>query len=137
MKRIIYLSIFVGIYIVFVACEGGIVLGSKSVSFQSGKFVYGEGYVVNIYRYPFEMVWSAVEELVKEMNFSNVEREKKIGVGQITGVLHDEKAVFKVVYTDRDLTEVSVLVGLGGNNVAARFLHERIAGKLRKGLFSD
>lgn len=131
MRRNIPWVIVVGILAILTACEGGVVVGSKSLSFQSDKFIYGEGYVISMYRHPFEKVWKALEETVQELRFTNVEKEKKIGRGKIAGVLNGEKVVFKVAYTDRELTEVSVLVGLGGNNIAAQFLHEKIAGKLK------
>jgi hypothetical protein len=48
----------------------------------------------------------------------------------IKAIIQDEKVTIKVEYLERNLTSVSVLVGMVGNNMASRLIHDKIIGNL-------
>ena len=52
--------------------------------------------------------------------------------GTFTAVIQDDKVVINVEYVAKSDTDVSILVGMGGNNLASQLIHERIAKELMK-----
>lgn len=50
----------------------------------------------------------------------------------IKGIVQDEKVTITVQYLSLNLTAVSVFVGVAGNNIASRLIHDKIAGNLIK-----
>ena len=50
----------------------------------------------------------------------------------ITAVIQEEKVTIKVEYVAKDLTSVFVFVGVVGNNMASRLIHDKIIGNLAK-----
>jgi hypothetical protein len=60
----------------------------------------------------------------------DIRRERKISAGRITAIIQDEKVSISIEYIDKDSTSVAVFVGVAGNNMASRLIHEKIADKL-------
>ena len=113
-------------------CEGGLVLGGKSVAIQDGQFVQSSGYVVSSYPYPFETVCRAIDDILKEMQAAGSEKTVKIGKARLQAVIQGEKVIFEVEFKAEDRTEVAILVGLGGSNIASRLIHDRLRQQLAK-----
>lgn len=111
-------------------CDGGIYMGSKAVGVRSGEFVSSAGTVSAVYNVPMDRVWRAAGDLLTEMKASEVKRDRKIAQGTVSGLVSEEKITIRVEYREREMTGVSILVGLGGSRVAAQLLHEKIALKL-------
>jgi hypothetical protein len=107
-------------------------MNGKIASINSGKFLYQNGNLVSDYKANIDMVWQACEKSVAELKATDIQKERKISTGMIKAVIQDEKVVIKVEYIDRDLTSVSVFVGMVGNNMASRLIHDKIIGNLGK-----
>jgi len=60
----------------------------------------------------------------------NIQKERKISTGMIKAKIQDEKITIKVEYLERNLTSVSVFVGMVGNNMASRLIHDKIIGNI-------
>lgn len=132
MKKTFWLWTVGLVLFMLAGCDMGLVVGSKAVGVRSGSFVYSEGYMVCVYNDDFDRVWRAVEKVYGDMKAVKMERERKIGKGTLVGYIHDEKVTMKLEFKEKDRTEVAVLVGLGGNNIAAQLLHDKIAQELSK-----
>ncbi|NTW07213.1 MAG: DUF3568 family protein [Syntrophaceae bacterium] len=127
-KKIIFLlPLFLG---VLVGCNAAISMNGKVMSVDSGQFVYQDGNLISNYKANIDSVWTACEKTVKEMKGNDIRRERKISTGRITAIIQDEKVSISIEYIDKDSTSVAVFVGVTGNNVASRLIHEKIADKL-------
>ena len=131
-KQLFFVAAALAVAVLAAGCDMGVVMGSRSVGVRSGEFVYSEGYMVSTYNDDFDRVWKAVEAVYREMKAQRLEQEKKIGKGKMVGFVLDEKLTVKIEFKAKDQTEVAVLVGLGGNNIAAHLIHEKIAQELSK-----
>jgi hypothetical protein len=120
------------VFLLLTGCDAAINMNGKIASINSGKFLYQDGNLVSNYKANIDMVWQACEKSVTELKATDIQKERKISTGMIKAVIQDEKIVIKVEYIDRDLTSVSVFVGMVGNNMASRLIHDKIIGNLGK-----
>ena len=120
------------VFLLLTGCDAAINMNGKIASINSGKFLYQNGNLVSDYKANIDMVWQACEKSVAELKATDIQKERKISTGMIKAVIQDEKVVIKVEYIDRDLTSVSVFVGMVGNNMASRLIHDKIIGNLGK-----
>ena len=118
------------VFLLLTGCDAAINMNGKIASINSGKFLYQDGNLVSNYKANIDMVWQACEKSVTELKATDIQKERKISTGMIKAVIQDEKIVIKVEYIDRDLTSVSVFVGMVGNNMASRLIHDKIIGNL-------
>lgn len=116
----------------FTGCNAAINMNGKVMGISSGQFTYQDGNLISNYRTDIDSVWKACEKIVKELNGRDVQVKRSISRGEITSVIQDEKVVISVEYVTKDLTSVAVFVGIAGNNMASRLIHEKIAGELTK-----
>jgi hypothetical protein len=105
--------------------------GGRVVGFDEGQFFYSDGVLKTDYRAGFEDVWTATEKTVVDMKATQVEKKKKIGMGTIDALMSDEKVRISLEYVAKDITSVSVLVGMVGNNLASKLIHEKIKNHLQ------
>lgn len=110
----------------FSGCDTAIVANGNIIGVQSGQFVYESGYLQSIYSYPLDKVWQACEQTLLELHASNIDKQRKVASGTMTANLYEDKIIIKVEYVERDKIAVSVLAGIGGNQLAARLIHEKI-----------
>jgi len=110
----------------FSACDTAIIANGNILGVQSGQFVYESGYLQSTYSYPLDKVWQASEQTLQELHASNIDKQRKISSGKLTASIYDDKIIMEVQYVGRDKTAVSVLAGMGGNQLAARLIHEKI-----------
>jgi hypothetical protein len=115
---------------ILAGCDAAMVMNGKIMGVSSGQFIYQDGNMTSSYKADFDRVWAACEKTVKDLNGVDVEKQRKISTGTIKAIIQDEKAAISVEYTARNLTSVSVFVGVVGNNMASRLIHEKIAGNL-------
>lgn len=78
------------------------------------------------YDVSFDRAWKACEKTLTDMKASVVERDKKISEGTLKAELKGDNIRIVVEYIEKNLTKVSVRVGLAGNNIAAGLIQEKI-----------
>jgi hypothetical protein len=126
-----YFSFFIAL-ILLSGCGAAINLKGKVASISSGKFLYQDRNLITEYKSDIDAVWNACEKTMNDMRASETQKERKISSGVIKGVVQGEKVTITVQYVSLNLTSVSVFVGLAGNNIASRLIHDKIAGYLSK-----
>ena len=132
MKRAISIITLIFIIGLLAGCEGGVVVGGKSMGMQDGQFVRSSGYMVGSYPYPFDVVCQGIDETLKEMKAVTNEKHMKIGKASIIATLQGEKVTFEVEFKEKNKTDVSILVGMGGSNIASQLIHDRLRLTLTK-----
>ena len=126
-KIIFLLLLFLG---VLAGCDAAINMNGKVMSVSSGQFVYQDGNLISNYKADIDLVWAACAKTVKELKGKDIQKERKIATGTMTAIIQDEKVNISVEYIAKDSTSVAVFVGVAGNNMASRLIHEKIAGFL-------
>jgi len=132
MKKSISIVTLIFIIGLLAGCEGGVVVGGKSMGMQDGQFVRSSGYMVGSYPYPFDAVCQGIDETLKEMKAVTNEKHMKIGKASIIATLQGEKVTFEVEFKEKSQTDVSILVGMGGSNIASQLIHDRLRLTLTK-----
>lgn len=113
-------------------CNAAMVINGKVMGISSGTFIYEDGYLTTQYKADIEPVWKACEKAVNELNGQQTQKERNISTGSIKTVISDEKVIILVEYIGKDLTSVSVLSGVVGNNMADRIIQDKIAANILK-----
>jgi hypothetical protein len=108
-------------------------VGKQTVGIQSGRFFYSDGVLRTNYHAPFESVWTACRQAMKDMGAVNIEESRKISKGKITGILQEDNVEIGIDYAEYDVITVGVRVGITGNNAMSRLFHDRIKENLLKG----
>jgi hypothetical protein len=111
-------------------CNAAINMNGKVAGISSGRFIYQDGGLTTNYKAYIDLVWAACEKSLTELKASDIQKERKISTGMIKAIIQDEKVTIKVEYVDKDLTSVSVFVGVAGNNIASRLIHDKIIGNM-------
>jgi hypothetical protein len=124
------LSLIFLILLLLAGCNAAINMNGKVAGISSGHFVYQDGNLTSNYKAGIDLVWAACEKSVTELKATDIQKERKISTGMIKALIQDEKITIKVEYVDKDLTSVSVFVGVVGNNMASRLIHDKIIGNL-------
>jgi len=106
------------------------VIGGAAIGGGSGAYVYIRGDLKTDYPYSFDKSWNACEKTVAYMNATDVFPEKEISKGTIKTIIDSEKVRFVVEYKTKDLTTISVRVGIIGNKYASQRLHDKVAAYL-------
>jgi hypothetical protein len=109
-----------------------VVVGGAAVGAGSGTYFYINGELKTDYYYSFEKVWSACEKTVADMRGLDVEPLKEIGSGKITAMIENEKVQITANYKAKNVTTVSVRVGIIGDKLASQLLHDKIADNLMR-----
>ena len=120
------------ILLLLAGCNAAINMNGKIAGISSGRFVYQDGNLTSNYKADIDLVWMACEKSVTELKATDIQKERKISMGTIKAVIQGEKVVISMEYIDKDLTSVSVFVGVVGNNMASRLIHDRIISNLAK-----
>jgi len=110
-------------------CTAALV-GGAAVGAGSGTYFYINGEMKTDYYYSFDPVWKACEKTVAAMRGVDVLPDKEIGKGKITAVIDEEKVQIAVTYKAKDVTTVSVRVGLIGNKLSSQLIHDKIGDNL-------
>lgn len=107
-------------------------IGAAVGAGASGTYLYVNGEMKTDYYAPFDKVWVAVEKTVADMHGLDVVRSKEIAQGTINTIINEDKVFFSVKYKDKNATVVSVRVGMLGNKLASKLLHDKISDNLGK-----
>jgi hypothetical protein len=108
------------------------VVGGAAAGAGSGTYFYINGELKTDYYYSFDKVWSACEKTVADMRGLDVEPLKEIGSGKITAMIENEKVQITANYKAKNVTTVSVRVGVIGDKLASQLLHDKIADNLTR-----
>jgi hypothetical protein len=109
-----------------------LVVGGAAVGASSGTYFYINGEMKTDYYHSFDAVWSACEKTVSDMRGLDVQPEKEIGKGKITAVIDDEKVQMAITYKAKNVTTVTVRVGILGNKLSSQLIHDKIGDNLSK-----
>ena len=109
-----------------------VLVGGAAVGAGSGTYLYINGEMKTDYYSSFDAVWSACEKTVADMRGLDVERDKMLAKGTIDAVINDEKVHISVTYKAKDVTTVSVRIGLFGNKLSSQLIHDKILDNLAK-----
>jgi hypothetical protein len=113
-------------------CDAALVMNGKIMGVSSGSFIYQDGYLTTNYKADINIVWTACEKAAKDLKAVDVQKNRKIATGSIKATIQDEKVTIQVEYVAIDLTAVSVIVGIAGNNMASRMIQDKIASNIVK-----
>ncbi|PKN88077.1 MAG: hypothetical protein CVU51_04695 [Deltaproteobacteria bacterium HGW-Deltaproteobacteria-1] len=113
-------------------CNAAMVMNGKVMGISSGKFFYQDGYLTTHYKADIEPVWQACNKAVIDLKGRDIQKDRKIASGSIKAIILDEKVTILIEYIEKDLTSVSVITGITGNNMASRFIQDRIAENIVK-----
>lgn len=104
----------------------------RIVGIRSGRFVVIDGKLGADYPYSYDRVWKAAEKTMAELRATDVVPDRGIASGSIKGKVGGDEVMIMIDYASRDRTSVSVLVGLIGDTLGTRMIHEKIAENLNK-----
>ncbi len=111
---------------------GALLVGGAAVGAGSGTYLYINGEMKTDYYFDFDQTWNACQKTVADMRGLDVLPEKEIGNGKITAMINDEKVTILVTYKAKNVTTVSVRVGLIGNKLSSQLIHDKIGDNLIK-----
>lgn len=115
-----------------IGCDAALVRDGRIIGVHAGQFVYSDGYLRMNYKSHLDVVWKACEKTVADLNAMDVKKDKKIATGTIKSIIQDEKVTIVAEYVSKEVTTVSILVGLTGNNIASQLIQEKIGVNLQK-----
>ena len=103
-----------------------------AVGAGSGTYFFINGDMKTDYYHTFDAAWNACQKTVADMRGLDVLPEKEIGKGKISTMIDDEKVQISVTYKAKNVTTVSIRVGLIGNKLSSQLIHDKIADNLVK-----
>ncbi len=109
-----------------------VLVGGAAVGAGSGTYFYINGEMKTDYYASFDAVWNACEKTVADMRGLDVQRDKMLAKGKIDAVIDDEKVQIAVTYKAKDVTTVSVRIGVFGNKLSSQLIHDKILDNLTK-----
>jgi len=105
-------------------------VGGVAVGAGSGTYFYINGELKTDYYQSFDSVWKACEKTVADMRGVDVRPDKEIGKGKITAVIEEEKVQIAITYKAKNVTTVSIRVGMIGNKLSSQLIHDKIGDNL-------
>jgi hypothetical protein len=117
---------------VFSASGCAVVVGDRVMGVESGQFINTDGTLRSDFRYTLDQVWEASIKALLDLKATDVMKDRKISKGELDALLSQEKVKVTVLYVEKELTSVSIRVGLTGNNLASRMIMDRIRENLAK-----
>lgn len=130
MKKIFMLSLGLAL-LLLAGCDGALSIGGRSIGFQSGKFIFSDGFLQTTFPYPYEQTWAAAEKALSDLQAQDIKKTERIGRGEIRCLIREEKVTVAVNYLSKKETTVAVRVGLMANNIAAQIILEQVARNLK------
>ncbi len=120
------LYLLIASFFLITGCAAAVV-GGAAVGAGSGTYFYINGELKTDYYYSFDRVWAACEKTVADMRGLDVEPTKEIGTGTISTIIDNEKVQFTIQYKAKNVTTVSIRVGLIGNKLSSQLIHDKIS----------
>ncbi len=132
MKRNIFGFVFLSFALFLISGCWLLVVGSAATGASAGTYIYMNGELSTDYSASFDDVWAACEKTIASMHGIEVVPEKELAKGSINTLINDEKVKFNISYKAKNLTTVAIRVGLIGDRLSSKLLHDRIADYLVK-----
>jgi hypothetical protein len=107
-------------------------VGGVAVGVGSGTYLFINGEMKTDYYHSFDSAWNACQKTVADMRGLDVVPDKEIGKGKISAMINDERVQISVTYKAKNVTTVSVRVGLIGNKLSSQLIHDKIGDNLVK-----
>jgi hypothetical protein len=120
--------LFMGAFLIS-GCELALI-GVGAIGAGSGTYYYIDGNMKTDYYHSFDTTWSACQKTIADMRGVDVQPEKEIGNGKISAIINDEKVRIEVTYKAKNVTTVSIRVGLIGNKLSSQMIHDRMGDNL-------
>jgi hypothetical protein len=122
--------LFIGAFLIS-GCAAALI-GGAAASVGSGTYFFMNGNLNADYNHSFDATWEACQKTVADMHGLDVLPEKEIGEAKITTTIDGEKVKISVTYKAKNLTTVSVRVGLLGNERSSQLIQDKIGDNLVK-----
>jgi hypothetical protein len=106
------------------------VVGVAAVGAGTGTYLYINGEMETDYNHSFDATWTSCQKSIADMRGVDVEQQKEIGNGKIAAMVNNEKVKINVLYKAKNVTTVSVRVGLMGNKTSSQLIHDKIGDNL-------
>lgn len=113
------------------ACAEALIIGA-AVGSGSGTYLFITGNMTTDYSQSFDATWSACQKTVADMRGLDVLPAKEIGKGSITAMIDDQKVQISIAYKAKNVTSVSVRVGILGNKLSSQHIHDKIGDNLAR-----
>ncbi|MBN2418179.1 MAG: DUF3568 family protein [Deltaproteobacteria bacterium] len=111
---------------VFTGCAPVAFIGGAALGV--GGYKYYNGALVVIYKAPFEKIWNASESALENLEYQIFERKRKMTSGKIeTAGSIKERVKVSIKYVSLDETEVSIRVGLMGDEIISNKIKDKIS----------
>ncbi|PKN67805.1 MAG: hypothetical protein CVU52_10345 [Deltaproteobacteria bacterium HGW-Deltaproteobacteria-10] len=107
-------------------------IGGAAVGASTGTYYWINNELKTDYNAPFDKVWTACEKTVADMRGIEVVPVKEIAQGKIATIINDEKVQLDIRYKSKNLTTVSIRVGIIGNKLSSQLLHDKISDHLAR-----
>ncbi len=124
------LIVFLVMIALLIAGCAPLLVGGAAVGAGSGTYFYINGEMKTDYYHSFDSTWNACQKTVADMRGLDVLPIKEIGKGKITAFIDEEKVQISVDYKAKNVTTVSIRVGLIGNKLSSQLIHDRISDNL-------
>src|SRR4030042_571644 len=124
-----WIALFVMGVLLISGCTAALI-GGAAVGAGSGTYFYINGELKTDYYQSFDSVWKACEKTVADMRGVDVRPDKEIGKGKITTVIEEEKVQIVITYKAKNVTTVSIRVGMIGNKLSSQLIHDKIGDNL-------
>ncbi len=98
----------------------------------TGTYFYVNGGLQTDYKVSYDRLWAACEQTMADMHAKSVQPVKEISKGTISAIINDEQVRFDITYVEKNLTSVTVRVGIFGDRRASQLLHDKISDNLSK-----
>jgi len=131
MKRVKWLMILMIGSFALSGCAP-LVVGGAALTGGTGAYFYINGELRTDYHHSFDKTWDACEKTLAYMKATDVIPVKEISKGTIDTVIDGEKVHFIVEYKAKNLSTVSIRVGMLGNRSASQRLHDKVTDYLLK-----
>lgn len=116
----------------FAGCASLALMGVGAVA-GIGGYKYYEGELTVVYQAPYEKTWDASIRALEEMGYKIEEKTEKLGSGKIRTSDDNNKIVkMSLSYLNQDETEVTIRVGLLGDENASNVIKDKIGSILFK-----
>jgi len=127
-----WFAILIAVTLLMAGCAP-LIVGGAAVTAGGGTYFFVKGWLKTDYHYDFEDVWGACEKVVAEMNAIDVLPMKEIGEGKIKALIDNETVWFSIKYKSKNITTLSIRVGILGSRPAAQRLHDMVHDNLKRG----
>jgi len=126
-----WIALFVMGALLISGCTAALI-GGAAIGAGSGTYFYISGELKTDYYQSFDSVWKACEKTVADMRGVDVRPDKEIGKGKITTIIEEDKVQIEITYKAKNVTTVSIRVGMIGNKLSSQLIHDKIGDNLAR-----